>query len=128
MLLEPVTDSILRAFYNVYNGLGYGFLEKVYENALLMELSEFGFDVQKQQKIEVFYKGQLVGEYCADLIVNEAVILELKASESLRDEHAAQLKNYLKATNKEVGILLNFGKTPEFRRLIFTNTERWKHP
>jgi len=93
---------------------------------LLLELSESGFDVQNQQTIRVFYKGPMVGEYCADLIVNDAVILELKASEALREEHAAQLKNYLKATDKEVGLLLNFGKKPEFKRLIFTNTHTWK--
>jgi len=126
MLLEPVTDSILKAFCTVYNGLGYGFLEKVYQNALQMELCESGFTVQKEQTILVFYKGCVVGEYCADLIVNDVVILELKAAEALREEHAAQLKNYLKATDKEVGLLLNFGKKPEFKRLIFSNTERWK--
>ena len=124
MLHSDVTDKIIKAFYKVYNTLGYGFLEKVYENALALELRELGLFVTQQQSIEVYYGGQQVGEYFADIMVDDKVIIELKAAEKLRGEHKAQLINYLKATNKEVGLLLNFGRTAEFKRLIFTNDQR----
>ncbi len=122
MLHSDVTDGILKAFYKVYNSLGYGFLEKVYENALLIELAKSGFPVVQQHPIQVFYEKQQVGEYFADLMVNNLVVLELKTSEQLRQEHVAQLTNYLKATQKEVGLLLNFGPKPEFKRVVFTNS------
>ena len=122
MLHSDVTDRILKAFYKVYNSLGYGFLEKVYENSILFELENSGFLVRQQHPIQVFYEKQQVGEYFADLIVNDLIILELKAAEQLRQEHIAQLTNYLKATHKEVGLLLNFGTKPEFKRIIFTNS------
>jgi len=122
MLHGNTTDQILKAFYKVYNSLGYGFLEKVYENALLIELTVSGLQVVQQYPIQVFYEKQSVGEYFADIIVNDLIILELKAAECLRDEHAAQLTNYLKATRKEVGLLLNFGVKPEFKRIVFTNS------
>lgn len=121
MLHENITGAIINSFYEVYNTLGYGFLEKVYENALFIELSQKGFFVEKQKRIKVFYNDSIVGDYYADLILEECVIVELKAAEALRDEHEYQLINYLKATEIEVGLLLNFGKKPEFRRRIFTN-------
>lgn len=121
MLHKETTNKIIKAFYNVYNTLGYGFLEKVYENAMLIELRSLGLSVDKQIPIKVFFKGQQVGEYYADLIVEDKVIVELKAAESLCEEHEFQLINYLKATNIEVGLLLNFGKNPQFTRKIFTN-------
>ncbi|MEJ7827799.1 MAG: GxxExxY protein [Segetibacter sp.] len=121
---EDLSNKIIKAFYKVYNTLGYGFLEKVYENALSFELKQQGLFVEKQKKIEVYYLEQLVGEYYADLIVNELVILELKAHECLLEEHENQLINYLKATNVEVGLLLNFGKKPELRRKIFDNDKK----
>ena len=124
MLHKDLTDKILKAFYTVYNTLGYGFLEKVYENALVLELHEIGLHAEPQQKIVVRYKDQSVGDYFADVVVNNTVIIELKAAEALRDEHKAQLLNYLKATDKEVGLLLNFGKRPEFKRVIFTNNRK----
>jgi GxxExxY protein len=119
-LHKALTSKIIQCFYTVYNTLGFGFLEKVYENALKIELESKGLIVVKQQPIKVFYKNQLVGEYYADLLVEDKVILELKASESLREDHELQLINYLKATDFEVGLLLNFGKEPEVRRKIFT--------
>ena len=122
MLHSDITDGIIKAFYKVYNSLGYGFLEKVYENALLIELVNSGFHVLQQHPIQVLYEKQPVGEYFANLIVNDLVVLELKAAEHLRDEHVAQITNYLKATRKEVGLLLNFGAKPEFRRIVFTNS------
>jgi len=120
-LYKDLTSEIIGCFYEVYNELGYGFLEKVYENALKYELEKKGFKVEKQKPITVFYDEIKVGEYFADLIVDDAVILELKAAESLCEEHEYQLINYLKATYIEVGLLLNFGKKPEIRRKIFTN-------
>ncbi len=122
MLHADITDKIIKAFYKVYNSLGYGFLERVYENALCLELASAGFQINQQQPIQVFYEQQLVGEYFADLLVNDLIILELKAAEHIRDEHVAQLTNYLKATKKEVGLLLNFGAKPEFKRVVFTNS------
>jgi GxxExxY protein len=122
MLHGDLTDGIIKAFYKVYNTLGYGFLEKVYENALRMEIEKSGFSVSQQQPVKVYYEGCIVGEFFADMIVDELVILELKAAECLREEYVAQLTNYLKATEKEVGLLLNFGKKPEFRRIVFTNS------
>ncbi|MGA9348991.1 MAG: GxxExxY protein [Anaerolineae bacterium] len=124
MLHEEITGAIIKAFYMVYNTLGYGFLEKVYENALVHELTKLGLKVCQQMPIKVYYAGQLVGEYFADLVVEGCVIVEIKAAESLRPEHAAQLLNYLKATEIEVGLLLNFGPKPEFTRKIFTNDRK----
>ena len=126
MLHADVTDGIIKAFYKVYNSLGYGFLERVYENALFLELTSSGFQAVQQHPIQVFYEQQLVGEYFADLLVNDLIILELKAAEHVRDEHVAQLTNYLKATGKEVGLLLNFGVKPEFKRIVFSNS--FKNP
>jgi len=118
---QDITSDIIGAFYDVYNELGFGFLEKVYENALKYKLEQIGYDVKKQVPINVYFEGVLVGEYFADLIVDNNVIIELKASDSLRKEHESQLINYLKATKIEVGLLLNFGKKPEIKRKIFTN-------
>ena len=116
-----VTENALKAFFKVYNTLGYGFAERVYENALAIELRKQGLTVEKQKDITVYYEGDVVGEYVADVLVNEVVILELKAVRTLTEEHEAQLLNYLKATPVEVGLLLNFGVKPEHRRKIFDN-------
>jgi len=102
MLHEDLTNRIICAFYNVYNILGSGFLEKVYENSLAIELKKIGLSVTQQESVKVYYDGVQVGDYFADIVVNGLVILELKAAESLRNEHFAQLTNYLKATDKEV--------------------------
>ena len=118
---EELTSLIISCFYDVYNELGFGFLEKVYENALKYKLEQVGVDVQKQAPIKVFFEEVLVGEYFADLVVNNDVIIELKAVESLKEVHELQLINYLKATEVEIGLLLNFGKKPEIRRKIFSN-------
>ncbi len=124
MLHAEITDKIISAFYIVYNTLGYGFLEKVYENSLVIELKQAGLNVLQQQNIRVYYENQVVGDYFADIIVNDQVILEIKTAEGLREENRAQLINYLKATDKEIGLLLNFGKTAEFKRVIFTNDRK----
>ena len=104
--------------------MGYGFLEKVYENALFYELKKQGLVCEKQKPIKVYYDEIQVGEYYADIIVNECIIIELKAAESLAEEHEFQLINYLKATDIEVGLVLNFGKNPQFKRKIFTNNKK----
>ncbi len=124
MLYEDKTELIIKAFYKVYNALGYGFLEKVYHNALLIELALMGFELKSQHPINVYYEGNLVGEYYADIIVDDCIIIENKVSESLKEEHEFQLINYLKATEIEVGLLLNFGKKPTFKRKYFTNDRK----
>ncbi len=118
---SELTEKIIKAFYKVYNTLGYGFLEKVYENALFIELESIGLIVKKQDPIKVYYKEKEVGVYFADLIVNDAIIIELKTAESLSEEHESQLINYLKATEIEVGLLINFGKKPEVKRKVYSN-------
>lgn len=121
MLHKEITDKILNAYYKVYNTLGYGFLEKIYENAMAIELRKSGLKVSQQKNIKVFYEYEEVGDYFADLLVENLVIVELKAAKDISEEHEAQLTNYLKATTIEVGLLLNFGKDPEFKRKIFHN-------
>jgi GxxExxY protein len=121
VLHKEITDKIIKTFYIVHNKLGYGFLEKVYLNAMIIELDRIGLQCIKQQPIRVFYDNIVVGGYFADIVVNNLIILELKAAEALTEEHEFQLLNYLKATDKEVGLLLNFGKRPQFKRKIFTN-------
>jgi GxxExxY protein len=124
MIEEELTGKIIGAFYVVYNALGHGFLEKVYENALLLELRKLGLRAEQQKRVPVFYDEQLVGDYFADIIVENAVVLELKAADAIAPEHEAQLINYLKGTEIEVGLLLNFGPKPQFVRKIFTNDKK----
>lgn len=118
---QELTKSIIGIYYNVYNELGYGFLEKVYHRAMIIELNKNGYEVEHEKKIEVFYKNEVVGTYIPDLIINKSVILELKCVEYLIEARENQLINYLKATECEVGLVLNFGKDPQFKRKIFTN-------
>ena len=118
------TEKIIGAFYKVYNTLGYGFLEKVYENALCIELKRRGLNVTNQCPIKVLYENETVGEYFADLLVEGEIIVEIKAAKRLTPEHSAQLLNYLKATDKEVGLLLNFGTRPEIQRKIYDNARK----
>ncbi len=124
LLHHDLTQEILKTYFDVYNELGYGFLEKVYQNAMFYELKSRGFKVEAQKQIKVNYKGIEVGEYYADLVVNDLVILELKAADAMVKEFEYQLINYLRATNIEVGLLLNFGKKPEFFRKVFENTRK----
>lgn len=121
---SDLTDKILAAFFRVHRTLGYGFTEKVYENSLAIELRKAGLQVAQQTEIEVFYDGQLVGTYFADLIINGVVLLELKAVKQLAEEHEAQLLNYLKATRVEVGLLLNFGPTADVKRRVYDNDRK----
>jgi GxxExxY protein len=121
---SQVTGEIIKSFYAVYNSLGYGFLERVYENAMVLELREAGFSVQQQRPISVYYKGKVVGEYFADLLVDNLVLVELKAAAKIVEAHEAQLINYLRATNVEVGLLLNFGEKPDHKRKLFNNDQK----
>ena len=118
---KALTEKIIKIFYKVYNKLGYGFLEKVYENAMMIEFKKEGVPAVSQSIIKVFYDDKIVGEYFADILVAGKVIVEIKASRSLAPENEAQLLNYLKATDIEVGLLLNFGPKPEIRRKVFDN-------
>ncbi len=124
LLHKEITDQILKAFYRVYNTLGDGFLEKVYENALAIELRALGLQVAQQKQIKVYYGSSPVGDYYADLVINGVVIIEVKAATALRPAHDAQIGNYLKATDIEVGMLLNFGEKPEFKRRLLTNDRK----
>jgi GxxExxY protein len=124
LLHKELTDKIIKMFYDVYNELGYGFLEKAYQNAVFLELKDRGHQVEAQKKISVFYKGRIVGDYYADIMVDGLVILELKAHECILPEHEGQLINYLRATEIEVGLLLNFGPKPEMRRKAFDNSRK----
>ncbi len=119
-----LTDQIIRAFYQVYNTLGHGFLESVYEAALVIELEERGLHVERQKPLEVRYRGRPVGNYYADLVVEGQIVVELKACETIQAAHLAQLTNYLRATTCEVGLLLNFGPKPQVKRRIFDNSRK----
>ena len=121
---EQLTEQIIKGFYTVYRALGYGFLEKVYENSLAIELRKMRLEVVQQAEIKVYYAGVVVGEYYADLLVADAVIVEIKAVRALLKEHEAQLLNYLKATPYEVGLLLNFGPKPEIKRKVYDNERK----
>ena len=121
---KDITDLIIRAFYTVYNTLGYGFLEKVYQNALVIEMRKLGLEVIPEALIKVYYNGQVVGEYFADLLVAGVVLVEIKAVRTLAPEHEAQLLNYLKATPYEVGLLLNFGPKPQIKRKVYDNERK----
>ena len=118
---SDITDKVIKAYYTVYNRLGYGFLEKVYEKSMMIELVKLGLKCENQFPIKVYYEEKEVGNYFADILVENVVILELKADKNLCPEHEAQLLNYLKATNIEVGMLLNFGVKPQLKRKVFSN-------
>ncbi len=124
LLHADVTEAIIGAFYHVYNSLGVGFLEKVYQNALAVRLRKDGFDVKTEYPIQVRFEGEVVGQYRADLLVANCVIVEIKRSDLTSDAHEAQLANYLKATPIEVGLLLHFGSTPKFRRRLYLNDKK----
>jgi GxxExxY protein len=119
-----LTERIIKVFYKVYNTFGYGFLEKVYENSLIIELKKAGIAAMPQAPIKVLYDGDVVGEYFADILVEDEVIVEIKAVRNLVVEHEAQLLNYLKATDIEVGLLLNFGVQPQVKRKVLDNDRK----
>lgn len=107
---EELTEKIIACAYRVYNKMGSGFLESVYEKCLIIELRRMGLVVDVQKAIKIYYEGELVGEFTADIIVNDLVIVELKAIRQLAQAHEVQLVNYLVATGKSVGLLINFGE------------------
>ena len=120
----PRNYIIISCFYQVHNDLGYGFLERVYQNALYFALMDEGLKCETEKLIKVYHNGRIVGDYRADLLVEDCVLLELKACEELNPAHETQLINYLKATTIEVGYLLNFGKKPRYSRKIFSNNRK----
>ena len=124
MLQEEMTGQIIKCFYRVYDGLGYGFLESVYRRSMAYELQVAGLGVAQEVAIDVFHDGQEVGHFRADLIVGEAVVIEIKASQALTPADGKQLLNYLRSTSIEVGLLLHFGPRPAFQRLVFSNARK----
>jgi GxxExxY protein len=116
-----VSEKVNKSFYHVYNTLGYGFLEKVYENALRVSLCKLGVDVAQQMPVAVQFEGEVVGEYFADLLVSGVIVVEVKVADAIAPEHEAQVINYLNATGYQVGMILNFGPKPEFRRKVLTH-------
>lgn len=122
---EEITEKIIAAFYHVYHTLGYGFLEKVYENALAIELRKRGLTVVQQPAIRIRYDGQVVGDYFSDILVENCVLVEMKAVDALLPEHEAQLLNCLRGSEFDVGLLLNAGRKPEVKRKIY-DTARHK--
>lgn len=121
---EQLTGDIIKIFYSVYNTLGHGFIESVYHNAMHLELVNAGFEVESEKQIAVYYNRKIVGAFAADIVVNGKVIIEFKAKERLVEAHEAQLINYLRATDIEIGLLFNFGKQPEFKRKYFPNKNK----
>jgi len=119
-----LTDKITGVFYDVYNELGHGFLESTYAEAMVVALEEAGLAATREVAVPVWLRGRKVGQYFADLLVNDTVLLELKAARTLESGHEAQLLHYLRATEIEVGLLLNFGSRPQLRRLLFDNERK----
>ena len=121
---KELTEAIIGVFFEVYNELGHSFLESVYEKAFEVALTSKGLDVRRQIQVPVWFRGHKVGDFVADVLVNRSVLLELKAARTLDSAHEAQLLDYLRATEIEVGLLFNFGIKPEFRRLAFDNSRK----
>ena len=121
---EELTGRVLKVFYDVYNELGHGFLESVYQRAMAVALCSAGLRIGEQLPIEVFFRGQQIGASAADLVVDGVLIIELKAARNLEPAHEAQLLNYLRATEMEIGMLLNFGPEPQFKRMVFENSRK----
>jgi GxxExxY protein len=123
---SELTDQIISAFFEVYNGLGYGFLETIYASAMEIVCLEHGLKVASEVPIRVYFRGKDIGHYSADLIVNDLVLVELKAARSLCEDHSAQVLNYLRATKFELGLLLNFGPRPQIKRFVFDDDRKRK--
>ncbi|MBZ5530532.1 MAG: GxxExxY protein [Acidobacteriia bacterium] len=118
---SELTETIIGVFYDVYNELGYGFLESVYRNALKLALAEKRLKIETEVPVPVYFRGEKVGDFRADMVVNGCILLELKTADAIVIAHEAQLLNYLKATTLELGLILNFGPKPQVRRLVFEN-------
>jgi len=121
---HELTERIIGVFYDVYNELGHGFLESVYEQALAFALALAGMKVERQVAVSVWFRGHQIGDFRADALVDGKVLLELKAARTIEQAHEKQLLNYLRATDIEVGLLLNFGVAPQFRRLVYENERK----
>ena len=121
---QELTEQIIGVFYEVYNELGHGFLEKIYEEAMARALKAKGFQVQQQAPLPVWFRGEIIGVYDADLVINNVVLVELKACKAIDPSHEAQLLHYLRSTEIEIGLLLNFGPRPQLRRLAFDNERK----
>jgi GxxExxY protein len=121
---SELTDTIIGVFYDVYNELGFGFLESVYRNALRLALIAKGLKVEEEVRTPVFFRGSNVGDFKADLVVNQIILIELKTAENLVRGHEAQVLNYLRATSLEIGLLFNFGPKPQVRRLVYDNERK----
>jgi GxxExxY protein len=119
-----ITEKIIGMFFAVYNELGHGFLESVYQNAMVIALTQAGLQVEREVPVPVFFRGQIVGDYRADLLVESLVLVELKTVRTLEQSHEAQLFHYLRATNIEVGLLLNFAAKAQFKRIAFENVRK----
>jgi GxxExxY protein len=128
MLHRALTDRVIAGFYTVYDELGHGFLESVYEAALATILRERGADVRRQLRVPVYFGGRAIASFRIDMIVDGAVVVEVKAARAIEPVHSAQVLNYLRATDLEVGLLLNFGRSAEFRRVLFTNDRKLRLP
>jgi len=118
-LYQDLTEKVIKCFYTVHDALGEGFLESVYEKALMIELEDAGFKAESQRSLNVYYKGRLVGDFKADIVIADKIVIEIKAVSRLAPQHEAQLINYLKATGIKVGLLVNFGEKLEFKRRVF---------
>lgn len=123
-LHRDLTDKIIKIFYEIYNEMGYGFLESVYENSFAILLNEYKLNGTLQVPVNVYFRDHEVGKFRADLIVNDLILVELKACQALLPEHTAQVLNYLRATKYEVGLLFNFGPKPLVKRYIFDNERK----
>ena len=124
LLCEGLTRTVIGAFYRVYSGLGYGLLENAYVGALQVELTRLGLDVRRELPIDAFYEGIPVGHYRIDLLVSDVLIVEVKTASSITENDERQLRNYLRCSNLEVGLLLNFGPSPKFRRFVYSNDRK----
>ncbi|MCI0351871.1 MAG: GxxExxY protein [Acidobacteriales bacterium] len=121
---SETTEKVIQIFFSVYNELGFGFLESVYEEAMAIALVEAGLGIERQVPTPVWFRGRQIGDFRADILVNKVVLLELKAVRAIELAFEKQLLNYLRATQIEVGLLLNFGSKPEFRRFAFDNQRK----
>ena len=124
MKCQELTEEIIGVFYDVYNELGHGFLESVYEQAMLIALSDAGLHVDRQLPITVHFRGQVVGEFCADIVVNNQVIVEIKAACAIESAYEAQIMHYLRATDMEIGLLMNFGPNRSSNASYMTTNAR----
>jgi GxxExxY protein len=121
---REVTEKVIRAFFDVYNDLGPGYLESVYRESMIIALHQAGLDARREIPVPVYFRGHPVGNFKADILVNGVVLLELKTARAIDDSHQAQLMHYLRATDVEVGLLLNFGPRAEFKRMVFENARK----